>query len=176
MGVGRKGSDQMEMSVPPAKQDQEPRSTLEQVYLLFHALTSDLPARCASVHVAQHDESSSVRIVPSNPNAAPIAAIIPRDEQEGVTLVGGKGSFFEIPRGGRRYTKLPLIEEARAICSAIIAGKLEESVVLDGPEVLRGEGTIELPDGATTVRWRRLSLRSVKRREARNYRYEPYCV
>jgi hypothetical protein len=155
--------------------ERETHTLRERVERLFHELRAALPENCASIQSSSDPRRALIELLPSGPNAAPLTVIVPSNEREGVTLVAGKGSFFEIPRGGRRYTELPLIEELRSICLAVIAGRLEEWVVLDGTEVLRGKGIIELPE-PMTVKWRRLSFRPMRKTIKMHNRYEPWVA
>ena len=116
-----------------------------------------------------------LEMVPSRPNAAPVSAIVPADESEGVTLVAGKGSYFEIPREGRRYTSLPLFDEVKAICRAVIAGRFEEWVALDGDDVVRSKGVVDL-NPAVVVRWRQLSWRACGRKLKTHHAYDPWIA
>ena len=108
-------------------------------------------------------EEYMLEMMPLRPNAARICIIVPSGPAEGLTLIAGKGTFFEVPKGGRRYTDLSAVDEARVICVAVIRGKLAERVVLDGAEVLRGKGTIQL-ERPVTVKWRQFSFDPFGRR------------
>jgi len=157
------------------KEDRENRALRESVEELFRELLDELPEECASIQRKSEGRSVLLELLPSRPNAASICVIVPADEHAGVTLIAGRGSFFEIPKSGRRYTGLPLIDEMRSICLAVIAGRLEEWVVLDGAEVLEGKGVIELPQ-PLTVRWRQLSFRPFRKKLRMHYRYEPWVA
>jgi hypothetical protein len=157
------------------KGDDRSNRLAEDIESLFRELLAKLPDGSASLHETLGHKLTFVKLVPAKPNSAPISVIVPTSPDEGVTLIAGKGSFFEIPSSGGRYTKFPLIEEVRSISSAVIAGKLEEWVLLDGDEVLEGKGIIEL-DGPMTVRWRRLYFRPFRKTLTEHYRYEPWVA
>lgn len=148
-------------------------SLLADVRAVFEDLLRTLPEGCASVRAEEGEGATTVLLQPSNPDAAPIAAIVPGGGG-GVTLVIGRGSFFEIPREGRRYTHLPLIEEVRAICTAAVRQGLEETVEFRGPELLKGTGTIRLAE-PVTVRWRRAFFNPFRARTRERVKYQPYC-
>ncbi len=154
-------------------QSNEPLKNLE---ALFRELTVKLSEKSASVQTRFEPKCAVVELMPTNPNAAPITVIVPFSEEREVTLIAGKGSFFEIPLGGHRYTDLPLIEEVRSICLAVIAGTLQESVLLDGDEVLQGTGSIKLSQASapTTVRWRQIYFRPFRKKEKKYFKYAPY--
>lgn len=156
----------------------EPDGILKALKLLFQELVSKLPERCAATQVKSEPECAVLELVPANPNAAPISVTVPVDEKQGVTLTAGKGSVFEIPPEGHRYTDLPLTEEVRSICLAVIAGTLSESVLLDGDDVLQGTGSIKLPQASTLteVRWRQIYFRPFRRKDRKHFRYQPYCL
>jgi hypothetical protein len=159
----------------PARKDHEKAPLRESVEAVFRELLADLPENAALIEKRSDSRSTVIELVPSNRNAAPICVIVPANEKEGVTLIAGKGSFFEIPKRGRRYTNLPLVEEVRSICSAVIGGKLEEWVVLDGTDVLQGKGILEL-DQPVTVRWRQVSFRPFRKKVRTHHRYEPWAA
>jgi hypothetical protein len=142
---------------------------------LFKELLGDLPNDCAFLRLEAGDRATVIKMVPTDPKAAPITVIVPDDENADVTLVAGKGSYFEIPRTGRRYTNLPLLEELRAISRAVVNGKLHEEVTMDSGEVVSGIGHTEVPD-PVTVRWRKLSFRAFGKTQTVRLRYEPYCT
>ena len=141
--------------------------------MLFRKLAAGLPDGCASVHVTVGTQAGIVQLLPRNSRAAPLRAIV-SDNDKQVTLIAGRGSFFEIPNTGHRYTKLPLVEEVEAISLAVINGKLEESVVLDGEEVLFGKGTVVLLE-PITVRWRKMFFNPFRRSRSEKFNYESYC-
>ena len=150
---------------------------LKTIEALLREVVAKLPENCASIHINLKQKSAILDLSPANPNAAPIRVIVPVNEEGELTLVAGRGTFFEIPQGGHRYTELPFVEEIKSICLAVIAGTLEECVLLDGDEVLRGVGSIKLPQASTrtTVRWRRIYFRPFHKKEKKHFTYEPYC-
>jgi hypothetical protein len=153
-------------------------SVLREVERLMQDLLAALPENSASMKTTEKEKSSVIELTPRNGKAAPISIVVPFDEKREVTLIAGKGSFFEIPPLGHRYTDFPFIEEVRSICLAVIAGTLSESVLFDGNEVLQGTGSIKLPQSPTpmTVRWRQLSFRPFRKKERSFLKYEPYSV
>lgn len=144
-----------------------------QIEASLNTLLAEVPGALASVQIVPHGDSTGIEVVPANPKAAQITVIVPAKESS-ITLVAGRGSYFEIPEKGHRYTSLPFMEELKTICSAVIYGKLEESVLLDGEEVLQATGTIQLPRIAT-VRWKRLSFRLFRRTVRKIFQYESYA-
>jgi hypothetical protein len=146
---------------------------LRQVKQLFSNMLAELPERSAVMQVEARNQVTVVDLLPTNPNAARLRAIVPKDPNEGVTLVAGRGSFFEIPAIGGRYTGQPLIQELEIICRAVISGKLEENVIFDGDELLQGKGKIQLPD-TMIVRWRRPVFRLFRKKEKKQFNYESY--
>ena len=156
------------------QENQEHWSVLKDIEALFQDLLDGLPEKCATMQVKAGTDSTLVDITPSNTNAARLRAIVPKTQQDGVTLVAGEGSFFEIPLAGHRYTNFPLVEEARSICLAVIAGKLEETVTYAGSVLLRGTGKIHLSE-PMTVRWRRFTFKPFAKKETKYILYKPYC-
>ena len=157
------------------QENQDHWSVLKDIEVLFQDLLDGLPEKCAKMQVKAGTDSMIVDIMPSNTNAARLRAIVPKAHRDGVILVAGEGSFFEIPPAGHRYTNFPLVEEARSICLAVIAGKLEETVTYAGSELLRGTGKIHLPD-AMTVRWRRFTFKPFAKKKTKHILYMPYCT
>lgn len=111
----------------------------------------------------------------TNRTAADIRIIVP-EGGEPLTVVAGRGTVFEIPSRGRRYSDLPALDELEAICRGVMTNGLEETITLVGDEVLRGSGSVRLPGAVnpTTVRWARLSLRPFAKKEKRSDRYDPW--
>jgi hypothetical protein len=157
---------------PPSERNQQ---LLENVRALVVELIATLPEKAAVVQTKSQPHSTVLEILPTNSRAAPVTIVVPDSaEVEGVTLIAGRGSFFEIPRNGGRYTDFTFLEELKSIIGAVFAGGLEESVTLEGDEVLRGKGTIQLHGEPMTVRWRRLSLRPFRKKDKKHFKYEPY--
>lgn len=133
-----------------------------------------LPQGRAFLNRRQEPTAVVIEIVPSIATGAKLTVVAPTKARSGITVIAGQGSYFEIPQGGRRYTRLPLLDELRAICTTVIHRGLEEWVTMDGPDVIAGKGTIEL-DGPVTVRWRQLSIRALWRKMTPLHRrYTPW--
>lgn len=161
-----------------AEQNHRSGQTLRTIEMLLRELVAALPEKIATIQVKHESRCSAVELVPANPNAASIDVLVPHNaEKVGVTLIAGRGSFFEVPIIGYRYTDLPFREEIRSICLAVITGGLEESVVLDGDEVLQGKGTIKLPQASTptTVHWHQVYFRPFRKKQRKHFKYEPYA-
>ncbi len=157
---------------PSSERDQQ---LLENVRTLVGELISKLPEKSAVVQTKSQPRSTVLEILPTNSRAAPITIVVPDNaEEKGVTLIAGRGSFFEIPRNGGRYTNFTFLEELKSIIGAVFAGGLEEFVTLGGDEVLQGKGTIQLQGEPMTVRWGRLSFRPFRKKERKHFKYEPY--
>jgi hypothetical protein len=148
----------------------------EQIMQLFKELVSALPPDSALISLRSEPGCVVLELSPTRRNAAQIAVTVPDNAATGVTLIAGRGSFFEIPLDGHRYTNLTFLDEIGALCDATIAGNLEESVLLDRGEVLQGTGTIKLAQASkpTTVRWRQIYFRPFRKKERKQFRYEPY--
>src|SRR5215471_12499584 len=99
-------------------------SVLRELEALLQNLLARLPQNCASMKTTRKEKCTLIELTPTNVNAAPISLIVPFEEKREVTLIAGKGSFFEIPLLGHRYTDLAFTEEVRTICLAVIAGTL----------------------------------------------------
>jgi hypothetical protein len=57
-----------------------------------------------------------------------------------VTL--GRGAVFEVPREGHRYTDLDFLDGIRALCVAANCGKLRETVLFKGDEVVGADAKV----------------------------------
>src|SRR5689334_18884509 len=66
-------------------------SVLTDVRDLFNELVLGLPEGCARVEQRVGSDSAVVDILPSNANAAPLRAIVPKSVQRGITVVAGQG-------------------------------------------------------------------------------------
>lgn len=120
---------------------------------LFHKLANELASGKAVLREESFVDRELIDLCPSNPRAARIRVILPKNRAVGViTLVVGKGTIFEIPEGGGQYTEhYSAIEETEAICRAVLAGRFRERVKMKGSEVVSSRGTVDLPP-AVTVR------------------------
>lgn len=142
-------------------------------------LTAALPSETASVREGSNEDAVWTDLVPTRPSAAPVRITLPSRTGLGidfVTIEAGRGSVFEIPARGQRYTEFPLAEELTAICSAVMAGRLEEWVVFKGDQVLRSKAVLGL-DRPVTARWGRASLRALWpmwRRSRVHFQYAPW--
>jgi hypothetical protein len=147
---------------------------VERVSQVFQKLVGGLPPGTAVITSRALVETIEVEIRPANPHAAPILAIIPKDDHRDLTLVIGKGTFFEVPPEGGRYTGSPLLHEIKTICEAVIARGCHEKVRLkEGEGVVWGKGTVDIPP-PVTVRWRQVFSNPFRRARAEEHQYEPY--
>jgi hypothetical protein len=141
---------------------------------LFKELSENQTSGGASVTLTSFPDRDQFDLNPSNPRAARIRAIVPNASQS-VTLAIGKGTIFEIPEGGGRYTEhCSAIKEAEAISKAIVAGRFRESVrINEKKRVVFSEGTVDLPP-VISVRWRRLIVNPFQRTSVEHLQYESY--
>lgn len=163
------------LAVTAGKVQSAGQTTGEKIQELLSDILAGLPSGSVSLERAPGENSVVLRAVPSRAGAAPISIVVPKDESHGVVLIAGRGSFFEVPPRGRRYTNLPLGDEIRAICLATIAGRLEEWVVFAGAEVVRGKGVIEIPP-TITVRWGQITSLFRRDKHKVHYQYQPWVV
>lgn len=150
--------------------------SLQQDFMqLFEALAHDAAPEGATVAANSFADHDQIDLVPSNPCAARIRAILPRSQAQGVTLVVGKGTIFEIPENGGRYTEHhTAIEEAAALSKAVVGGRFTERVRTDSKNlVISSKGIIDVPP-AVTARWRRLLTNPFRRTYVKHFHYEPY--
>lgn len=148
-------------------------SMLAKIQYVLDELIATMPQGCAEVTVKRDERASTIEIHPRHAAAAPICVIVPSGAKGDVTVIAGKGTFFEIPPEGRRYTALPLPEEVAALCSAVITGGLTENVVSADSEVIEGQGTIQMGD-PVTVRWKQLTLKHFTKKHKESLTYDPY--
>ena len=141
---------------------------------MFEHLAEELGSGRASVQARSLGDQDWVELNPSNPSAARIRAILPKRREAGVTVVVGVGTIFEIPDEGGRYTeRRSVVEEAEAICRAVLAGRFKERVRLRGDRVTSSKGTLDLPP-PITVKWGRMFCNPLQRVSVRDLSYEAY--
>jgi len=147
----------------------------EPIAKLFQQLADGPAAGRASVKVSNFVDHDSVELLPSNPRAARIVAIIPKKERYPLTLAAGKGTIFEIPEMGGRYTETnSVLDEARILSQAVIGGRFSEKVKSNiKDEVVSSMGTVDLPP-PITVRWGKLTINPFQRTSVEDLHYEPY--
>lgn len=152
-------------------------SLREDVCLLFQALVGQLPPGCASLRVTESSEATEgvdiIELVPSSPQAARITARV--DEGHAVTLSIGEGAVYEIPERGIRYTSLPCTDEIKAICSAVINGRFEETLSLKRSDIVQAVGKLDVAGKTVASHWRQLFTNPFVRKEKRHIQYQPYC-
>jgi len=128
------------------------------------------------LYESRYQSCDEFTLTPTKGEAAALRVIVPHSPGEVVTIWAGRGTVFEVPEGGRRYTTSAQLGEILTICGAVMDQGLEESVVFDGGELLRGVGTVRLPGASspTKVQWGRLSLRPFSKKEQSSTNYEPW--
>ena len=129
-------------------------------------------ASMSSRNVADHHE---LELLPANPRAARLLAVLaPGNKGATVTLFLGKGSVFEIPERGARYTDHPLLGEFTALCEAVIKGRFKEKVRIKGSDdVVASSGTVNVPP-AVTAHWRQLFYNPFRPTRTEELEYEAY--
>jgi hypothetical protein len=155
-----------------ANGSKDPCRIAERIQALIGELVGKLPDGCAIARFKSNAFSRTFELVPTRSGGAPISLTIPLQDCEKVTLIAGRSTLFEIPVDGRWYTDFPLLDEVRTICMAVIQGQLEEWLILDGTEVVRGKGTIRLPR-PITVHWSQ-SFRPFRKKTRAHFQYEPW--
>lgn len=147
----------------------------ENIRELFEQLSQGPASGRASVTMRSLADHLQVDLNPTNPRAARIRAIIPRDASRGVTLAIGKGTIFEIPENGGRYTENhSAVDEAKSISKAVLAGRFREKVRTDRENrIVSSKGTVDIPP-PITARWRRLLVNPFRRTSVEFLEYEPY--
>jgi len=147
----------------------------QRVQDLFQELVHGPASGRASVAITSFADRDLVDLNPSNPRAARIRAILAKDPRRGVTLAVGKGTIFEVPEGGGRYTEnYSAVDEATSISKAVVAGRFREKVRTDSEDrVVSSEGTVDVPP-PITARWGRLFINPFRRTSVEFLEYEPY--
>jgi hypothetical protein len=138
-------------------------------------IARSLPDGAAKLTVEAGDTptSKSIMLRPRNPAAAPIDVYVdPETEYVGVTL--GRGTVFEVPIQGRRYSDLDFCDEIRAICLAAIRGDVSETVWFKGQEVVEARGRAKIGSREVGDSWRAVFTSPFRRRTKRTFVYEPY--
>jgi len=190
--VGQGGTEATVALAHPVVVNGTAMESLKERFLqLFRKLADDFVSGRASVGEVTFADRDHVELRPSNPRAAPILVIVPKDEapvvtlvtrkrsifkipRDGVTLVIGKGTIFEIPKEGGRYTEHhSVVEEAGAICRAVLTGRFEERVKIKGDDVVSSKGTVDLPP-PVTARWGQLFYNPFRRTSVHHLHYEAY--
>jgi hypothetical protein len=151
-------------------------STIEAVEGVIVRLLEQLPDGAAALSV-ENDISprgKSLILTPSNPSAASIHVDV-SDDSDVVTLTIGRGAVFEVPLEGHRYSRLPYLDEIRAICLAAIHGEIEETVWFKGRDIIGGTGSAKIGSTKVGDSWRKLFTNPLRRATKRSFVYEPYA-
>lgn len=147
----------------------------DELLALFEQLVNSLPQGCASISVnpLTGGMDFALDLVPGNPNAAAIGAAI--HEGAVIYLYFGHGAVFEVPDTGRRYTSFPCLDEVRALCSAVMAGKFEEVVTFVDSRVVGARAKIDLGGEVAVEAWRELAFSPFRKEKKEYFKYSPYC-
>jgi hypothetical protein len=146
------------------------QSLKESLELLLSGSSGQL--QCGSF---QTSKEATLKITSTHPNRAPIEVTL--DEDFGAYLKVGKGSIFEIPFEGKRYTKHDFAEEIIMLVSGIIGSGFEESVLISKGTVVGASGIIRRGGRLTkdaSESWRKIGWNLFSRREHEHHNYPPY--
>ena len=155
-------------TVPPAPLEMEVRQ-------LFQGFAEALPPDSATLTIVEDPrpgEGLTLSLTPSSPTAAQISVRV--DNPYEVTLSFGKGSIYEVPTRGRRYTDAPFREEVRLLCSAVMGGRFTETIWLKGDEVVQTRGEVRIGDKVIPHFWRQLFTNPFRRRRKKTISYTPF--
>jgi len=130
----------------------------------------------AQMHcVSDTAKEMTVKIVSRHSDGAPIHMIL--DEDFGAYLTVGRGSIFEIPFEGRRYTQESFTEDVKSLIEGIIKNGFEEEILILGGVVAGASGAIKR-GGAISAdireSWRKIGLRVFAKRTREHHLYSPY--
>jgi hypothetical protein len=125
--------------------------------------------------ISENSKEATLKITSTQPDRAPIEITL--DEDFGAYLKVGRGSIFEIPFEGNRYTKYDFVEELAALVGGIINSGFEEDVVTSKDKVIGASGIIRRSGNLTQdahESWRRISWDLFSKRERTHHTYFPY--
>ncbi len=156
-------------------QDKKPLVPI--VQSLRDSLESLLLGSSGQVQSAKSDTSkeATLKITSTHPNRAPIEIIL--DEDFGAYLKVGKGSIFEIPFEGKRYTKHDFVEEITTLISGIISSGFEEDVLISKDKAVGASGIIKRGGRLTedaSESWRKIGWDLFSKRVREHHSYMPY--
>jgi len=146
---------------------------------VFERLKKSVPSSSCTIEfdLTGTTGSDAIAIVkPTNVKAAEIDARLKLDF--GVYLTLGKGTVFELPLKGKRYTNLPFFEELEAICKAVVLGKFEEGVsfVQDTVSSATGAVIIEGRKDMITDSWVKIGWNLFRKKRTVHLTYESYAA
>lgn len=154
-----------------------PTSLEAEIRRLFEGFADALPPDAASLTIVEDPrpgEGLTISLIPSSPTAAQISVRV--DNAYEVTLSFGKGSIYEVPTRGRRYTNSPFLEEVRLLCSAVMKGLFTETIWLKGDEVVQTRGEVRIGDKVVPHFWRQLFTNPFRRRRKETISYTPFVA
>jgi hypothetical protein len=137
---------------------------------VFKEILQAVPRECADLKVdVQKDGEPYIRIVPRNPNSAPIAGR-GRDWLR-YELIAGEGSYYEVT--GRDTQPDRAVAMVRAICAAVMSGGLEETNYTAGTHRAKTVSRLSIFGRVwTSTNWHGFYFRPKKKTVVR---YQPYC-
>lgn len=145
---------------------------LPTVEVVFREILNELlPPGCAILNVERKpDGEAYVRLLPTNPGAAPITA-----RGGGVfqyDVVVGQGTLYEIIPEPAAFSGAA-VEQLRSICQAVFSGQFEETIYTVGNTVAKTVGKVTIGGVTlTTHDWHHLYLLIPKKK--RVVKYAPY--
>ena len=143
---------------------------------VFERLRKSMPPSSCTIEFGTTGSDAIAIVKPTNVKAAEIDARLKLDF--GVYLTLGKGTVFELPLKGKRYTNLPFFEELEAICKAVTLGKFEEGVsfVQDTVSSATGAVIIEGRKDMITDSWVKIGWNLFRKKRTVHLTYESYTA
>lgn len=150
----------------------------DKLEILIRDLANSLPPHCASYSVNRNPQGAGGIIVALTPNSETAAGIVAHAQSgwDGVELIFGKGSVFEVSPKGKHYTNLPHLQEVQALCRAVIEGHFEETVWMVGSKIIKCVGKIVVSNKTIMSHWRTFFINPFLSRQQSLIRYRPYVA
>jgi hypothetical protein len=125
-----------------------------------------------TLHQRRHANGFAIEVIPANPAAAKIGI---RTDGDWIDLGIGQGTVLEIGPKGQQYTELSAIDELRAICDAVVAGRFREDLWIRNGNVLKTNAQIVVADRVIKLRYRLLwNIDPFHRTFRKHVQYAPY--
>jgi hypothetical protein len=118
-------------------------STYDTFQALQKTLQSALAERNGELNLVESNdpETRTLKITSHNPNAAPVDIVL--DQEFGAYVNVGKGSIFEVPFGGKRYTSEDFIGEITNLVGGIVNSGFQETVLIVKGRIVGASGIIK---------------------------------
>ena len=132
---------------------------------------------CATIEIKigkyNNYEDKTIVITPIVEKAADIIVHVVED-CDGIDMVCGKGTNFEIMPQGNSYLKLSSIEEFKEIFKTVLKGNFEEEILFNGDSIIKTVGKLKINGKEIKIEHSNSFFNPFLKAKIEKVKYEPY--